>query len=188
MTEPEHIAYLEAELLRERTEKSRLIGLLERALGARPEGVKLPPVEPVPEEPHLYVSDGVDLPPINIRLLTPEERAAKAVEMAKRDAEWRAGEAERRSRINGKPHVYFIQQGDSGAVKIGCSKSPAQRLAGLQTGHSEKLHLLACAVGSQGKERDLHERFAHLRLSGEWFRPGEDLMTYIRLVADRRAL
>lgn len=129
-----------------------------------------------------------ELPSPLVRLLTPDERAAKAAETAKRESEWRAGEVERRERIKGKPHVYFIQQGDSGAIKIGCSKNPAQRLAGLQTGHSEPLRLLTCAVGSQDQERALHDRFAHLRVSGEWFRPAEELLSYIRLVTDRRAL
>lgn len=134
------------------------------------------------------VEDGVGLGPPLVRLLTPEERAAKQAEYEANEPARRAAEEERRSRIKGKPHVYFIQQGDSGAIKIGCSKNPSQRLQGLQTGHSEPLRLLTCAVGSQGQERALHDRFAHLRVSGEWFRPAEDLLAYIRLVNDRRAL
>lgn len=126
-------------------------------------------------------------PPL-VRLLTPKERAQRAAEAAANEPARRAAEAERRERIRGKPHVYFIQQGDSGAIKIGCSKNPTQRLAGLQTGHSEALRLLTCAVGSQAQERALHDRFAHLRVSGEWFRPAEELLAYIRLVNDRRAL
>lgn len=136
-------------------------------------------------EPELSLRDPYE---VKVRLLTPEERATKEAEAEANVAKWRAEEAERRARIKGKPHVYFIQQGDSGAIKIGCSKNPSQRLAGLQTGHSEPLRLLTCAVGSQAQERALHDRFAHLRVSGEWFRPADDLLAYIRLVNDRRAL
>jgi hypothetical protein len=153
---------------------------------ARPPGAVIPPpaVEAIPE-PELSLKDAYY---VKVRLLTPEERAKKEAEAEANVARWRAEETERRSRIKGKSHVYFIQQGDSGAIKIGCSKNPSQRLAGLQTGHSEPLRLLTCAVGSQAQERALHDRFAHLRVSGEWFRPADDLMAYIRLVNDRRAL
>lgn len=97
-------------------------------------------------------------------------------------------EVPRSTRITAKPHVYFVQQGNSGAIKIGCSKNPNQRLEHLQTAHSEPLRLLTCAPGTQQQERALHDRFAHLRVSGEWFRPGDDLLAYIRLVTDRRSL
>lgn len=140
-----------------------------------------------PEVP-LSIREGADIAPPLVRLLTPEERAAKQAEYMANEPARRAAEVERRERIRGKAHVYFIQQGDSGAIKIGCSKNPTQRLQGLQTGHSEALRLLTCAVGSQAQERALHDRFAHLRVSGEWFRPAEDLLAYIRLVNDRRAL
>lgn len=138
---------------------------------------------PIPE-PELTLRDPYH---VRVRLLAPEERAAKAQSTMTME-QVREHIAEQRARIRGKPHVYFIQQGDSGAIKIGCSKNPTQRLQGLQTGHSEPLRLLTCAVGSQAQERALHDRFAHLRVSGEWFRPAEDLLAYIRLVNDRRAL
>lgn len=151
----------------------------------RPAGVALPSpsVEPIPE-PEMSLREPYD---VKVRLLTPEEQAAKAASTMTME-QVREHIAEQRARIRGKPHVYFIQQGDSGAIKIGCSKNPAQRLQSLQTGHSEPLRLLTCAVGSQAQERALHDRFAHLRVSGEWFRPAEELLAYIRLVNDRRAL
>ena len=34
--------------------------------------------------------------------------------------------------------------------------------------------------GGAEKERELHERFAHLRIKGEWFWPGEELLHFIR--------
>lgn len=157
-------------------------GWLERT----PDGYQIPGFQPVyptprPSVPAAQQGEDIDIP---IRLLTPEEREQR----------YRAGLAKAKERLEApmrvtlKSHVYFIQQGESGSVKIGYSKNPAQRLATLQTGHSEPLHMRAMAPGSMAQERALHDRFSHLRVSGEWFRPGEDLIAYMRLVADRRAL
>lgn len=175
------VARLRAELAEEREERKRLARLLELSMTPKPRSGSAAYMQ----EPALELQPDID---VKVRLLTEEERAQRQAEADARAAQYRAEEALRRERIKGKPHVYFIQQGDSGAIKIGCSKNPTQRLQGLQTGHSEPLRLLTCAMGSQAQERALHDRFAHLRVSGEWFRPAEDLLAYIRLVNDRRAL
>jgi hypothetical protein len=39
-------------------------------------------------------------------------------------------------------HMYFIQQGTTGPIKIGVSNNPYQRLANLQTANPYKLRLL----------------------------------------------
>lgn len=76
--------------------------------------------------------------------------------------------------------IYFIQEVPDGAVKIGYTGgSPASRLAQLQTGNSRRLKLLGAAPGGQREERELHERFAGLRLEGEWFAPEPALMGFI---------
>lgn len=67
--------------------------------------------------------------------------------------------------------VYFIQVGDAGLVKIGVSSNPLVRLASLQTSHSDELRLIGTMPGKRSKERELHDRFASLRVRGEWFRP-----------------
>lgn len=64
--------------------------------------------------------------------------------------------------------VYFIAS-ESGPIKIGIAVSPDKRLRGLQTGHHERLELLATCEGGQERERDYHKRFAAHRLHGEWF-------------------
>lgn len=80
-----------------------------------------------------------------------------------RDAE------ERIAAIEATPQsVYFIGS-ESGPIKIGIAARPLDRLRGLQTGHHEKLELLATCAGGQPQERDYHKRFADRRLSGEWF-------------------
>jgi predicted GIY-YIG superfamily endonuclease len=71
-------------------------------------------------------------------------------------------------------YVYFIQQG-YGAIKIGVSDDPDQRLLKLQTGTSRALRVIAkfpfsTRAAAFDMERDLHLKFCHLRLSGEWFK------------------
>ncbi len=73
--------------------------------------------------------------------------------------------------------VYFIQAGD--AIKIGFSKNPPDRLAGLQTSHHEDLLLLGSIKGTPEDERNHHQMFCHLQLRGEWFRAEEELVEYI---------
>lgn len=71
-------------------------------------------------------------------------------------------------------YLYFIQRG-FGSIKIGVSDDPDARCADLQTGNSQRLRVIAkFPMGSRtaafALEKELHERFAHLCLSGEWFR------------------
>ncbi len=76
--------------------------------------------------------------------------------------------------------VYFIQEGEGGAIKIGTTLgSPMVRLAALQTGNSRKLVLLASIPGGPKEETELHGRFAALRLHGEWFAPDPRLLGFI---------
>lgn len=73
-------------------------------------------------------------------------------------------------------YVYFAQQGLGGAIKIGYSTRPASRLGQLRTSSSQPIRLLCLISGSLSDERELHERFASDRLSGEWFRPSAELI------------
>lgn len=74
--------------------------------------------------------------------------------------------------------VYFIRA-SSGPIKIGVAKDPRVRLRTLQTSTHERLSLLATLVGTYETERDLHRKFAHLRLSGEWFAPSDELLAFV---------
>lgn len=77
--------------------------------------------------------------------------------------------------------IYFIQAGDAGPIKIGfTSGCPLDRMANLQTGSPDELRLVAHARGTQEDERELHKRFAHLRMRGEWFQPKSELVEFIR--------
>ena len=78
--------------------------------------------------------------------------------------------------------VYFIQAGDDGPIKIGRTQgSPLGRMEALQAGIPVDLRILAIISHVRSShETDLHRRFAHLHIRGEWFRPEPDLLTYIR--------
>lgn len=93
----------------------------------------------------------------------------------------RAKNAERRLRREGyqvQPRppepswCYFMRHETN--IKIGYSKDPRKRalaLAGTQ--------ILAKEPGAKQRESELHLKFDHLRIHGEWFEPGPDLMDYI---------
>jgi hypothetical protein len=78
--------------------------------------------------------------------------------------------------------IYFIQVGEDGPIKIGrTTKSPLGRMDSLQTGIPIPLWLLAIISHVDGSaETMLHRRFSHLHIQGEWFKPEEELLTYIR--------
>jgi hypothetical protein len=77
--------------------------------------------------------------------------------------------------------VYFIQRGEDGPIKIGETKSdPADRLKALQIGSAERLRLLGHV---RSKETEVHARFSQHRISGEWFRPHQDILDFVRTSA-----
>ncbi len=78
------------------------------------------------------------------------------------------------------PSVYFARAGQDGPIKIGFTAGePTQRIAGLQTGCPWPIFLIGSLPGSTQNEGDLHRRFAHLRIEGEWFQPEPELLSAI---------
>ena len=76
--------------------------------------------------------------------------------------------------------TYFAREGPDGLIKIGKSFDPPGRFASLQTGSPRHLTLLGVIQFSDTlTEATIHERFAHLRVRGEWFTPGSDLLEFI---------
>lgn len=76
--------------------------------------------------------------------------------------------------------VYFIQAGVDGAIKIGFTRFPVlDRLKSLQVACPDELRLLAVLAGDDGKETEIHKRFAPDRIRGEWFRPSTTLLDYV---------
>lgn len=77
-------------------------------------------------------------------------------------------------------HVYFIQRGHDGPIKIGRSVDVLARLRSLQTGCAEELRILGVTIlGGAALESRLHRVFAADRMSGEWFKPSELLYDVI---------
>lgn len=91
--------------------------------------------------------------------------------------------------------IYCIFDKTAGAVKVGVSTNPSERLATLQTGNPNFLYLgivrpLQREDGSflpskeaKKQERLLHEKLAHLRMPGgtEWFQACDDQRRIVEL-------
>jgi len=73
------------------------------------------------------------------------------------------------------PITYFIQPATGGPIKIGRTTwgRLAARVKDLQCASPYRLRVLLVVEGNF--ETALHNRFRHLRLSGEWFEPAEEL-------------
>jgi hypothetical protein len=70
-------------------------------------------------------------------------------------------------------HVYVIGSSRIGPLKIGITTAPVRRLKEVQTGHPQRLEVFWSMVvrpdQAAGIEREVHDRLASARLSGEWF-------------------
>jgi hypothetical protein len=75
--------------------------------------------------------------------------------------------------------IYFIQPAGRQVVKIGYAQYVRARLVGLQTAHAEELVLLGVLSGTEAKERELHNRFSHLCVRGEWFRYTPEIQEFV---------
>lgn len=84
---------------------------------------------------------------------------------------------------DGRCYVYFIA-GSGTPIKIGMSSAPYERLAALQTAHWSRLEILALMEGGLLLEAEMHQRFAALRLEGEWFARTLELERHIEQVRE----
>ena len=75
--------------------------------------------------------------------------------------------------------VYFIEAVGVSRVKIGYSDNPDKRLKQLLTGSPLTLELRATMPGSLTTEKELHQRFSHLRIENEWFTFADEIKDYI---------
>jgi len=79
--------------------------------------------------------------------------------------------------------VYFIISEKNQEIKIGFTAGPVEkRLRSLQTAHPYRLNLLTTICGTTEDEKSLHERFANIRLEGEWLKPHRDLIAFISVI------
>jgi hypothetical protein len=84
---------------------------------------------------------------------------------------------------NVKHWVYFARA-DNGLVKIGTSAALRKRLTSIRA-QAPGAVFLGIVPGDRVREAKLHAKFAHLRRHGEWFAPGDDLMSFIQRHAQR---
>lgn len=77
-------------------------------------------------------------------------------------------------------NVYFIScDRPLFPIKIGFAVDVRVRLRALQGAMPWSLQLLLAIEGDVDKERELHRQFARLRMEGEWFARGHELLEYI---------
>jgi hypothetical protein len=65
--------------------------------------------------------------------------------------------------------LYLIHDETFDTLKIGRSKNPKSRLTQLQCATSNTLNILYIINGCGNKEKELHKKYAGLRLASEWF-------------------
>lgn len=105
-----------------------------------------------------------------------EEEKAKIEQQKKEEEEKKLEEYKKKY----PGFIYFIQGENGGPIKIGFTENISKRLKGLQTGHCDNLVVLATFPGKMQNEKDLHSKYGEIRLRGEWFKPTEELIKYIK--------
>lgn len=78
--------------------------------------------------------------------------------------------------------TYFIADGN-GNVKIGSTKNITRRMESFQTANATELSLLGTAETNEG---DLHVKFAHYHVRGEWFVLSDEVKSWINEHAEVR--
>lgn len=100
---------------------------------------------------------------------------------------WRGGLLEQawdglRTEYPGQYLTYFVRARGMGDIKIGKTNHVTTRVKAIWTSASRGVDLVACYPADVTHETELHREFEHLRLCGEWFRPGAELMTHLQLI------
>jgi hypothetical protein len=75
--------------------------------------------------------------------------------------------------------IYFIQEANNGAIKIGYSGNPEARRVQLQTGNPRELVIIGVMSGDADLEKELHQRFSTYRIRCEWFQPASEIMDFV---------
>jgi hypothetical protein len=113
-------------------------------------------------------------------------RCAECANKRKKELRFKRGDRERellarpRKPIGLDEKIYFIQDVDNRAIKIGWTKQTTdKRLETLQNGNPSELKILVVISGGRVMEKQFHWRFEHLKIRNEWFYPGQDLLDLI---------
>ena len=83
--------------------------------------------------------------------------------------------------VNAAPSIIYFLTCDAPdfPIKIGVASNLTRRVSHLQNALPFKIIVLATLAGSLLDERRLHRKFRHLKLRGEWFSRGGDLIEFI---------
>lgn len=120
-------------------------------------------------------ADDLDLAQADFRNYLNGYRSRRPIDVRRESAE-----LQRLSHIG---NVYFIScDRPEFPIKIGFAIDVRVRMRALQGAMPWPLELLIAMEGDVDKEHELHRQFKHLRMEGEWFARGADLMGYIDLV------
>jgi len=79
--------------------------------------------------------------------------------------------------------IYFIRAGKTGPIKIGCSQTEFTANARLQTfqvGNHRRLSLIKIVDKINLFETKFHQKFKKDNIRGEWFKPADDLLKFIK--------
>jgi hypothetical protein len=151
---------------------ANLIERLTMTIFARPHEVVLHCCFP---ECHAPVTDQLERMPLcTAHCLTVHRRVAKRL-APEEIQKWLASRGQFKMPAMPSPsargYVYFIRLGNR--VKIGYSRNPVERFKDLPVEE-----VLAIIPGSEVDERTNLLRFAHLRITGEWFKAAPELLKY----------
>ena len=78
--------------------------------------------------------------------------------------------------------IYFIRAGEHG-IKIGYTYELEKRLKCIQQHCPIKLEVICTMKGSALIEKELHRKFSHLKIHGEWFKPHMEIFDYISTIS-----
>ena len=76
--------------------------------------------------------------------------------------------------------VYFMRCLDCRLIKIGYSKDYRRRKAQLERSTEHVLDIIGTQLGDRWLEARIHRLFAADRVEGEWLRPSDGLLAYVR--------
>jgi hypothetical protein len=89
--------------------------------------------------------------------------------------------AARRTRLEREPsYGYAVQGVFGGPIKIGRSVTPERRIVGLQIGSPVELEFIATWDERTQTEAAIHATFDAERIRGEWFRPTQRILAWLR--------
>jgi hypothetical protein len=79
--------------------------------------------------------------------------------------------------------IYFAQRRGGGPVRTGVLAGPATRSDQCNVEVDPSFRILAIVEGGTDEWRALLRRFSHLKVGGDWLRPGPDLFDFISRAA-----